>query len=365
LEAEKSVEKFLREKNPEARLLIRIFAIIGFVVILLLLAGFIYLKIKVPQLLEFSKGITEINITVKADSLENSLFVEGMKGCENICLPADTRGFYISSLDGMLTFLSGQPGQSPSVQKSFKAGTAVMGVSVDVRGELVAAVCTISSEEPGSWDAGLYRVNKDMSELERISQDFPSMNGICFDGAGNLYFTSSNFNYLSPEGAIYRMERTDSISFMPPEVLIAGIGLANGLYFDGLQDKIYFSNTIGGVYSFTPGIPDYREEYLKTRFMEACDDLCTDSGGNIWMTDPGNSTVKMYNPGTNRLVRYTIIGLGQASSCRIRVEDGLDILYITELKTSTQPLSEDFNGRGVFIVPAYSLIRLLEPYLIN
>jgi sugar lactone lactonase YvrE len=365
LEAEKSIEKFLREKNPEARLLIRIFSVIGFVVILVLLAGFIYLKIKVPQLLEFSKGITEIHITAKSDTLEHALFVEGMKGCENICLPADNRGFFISSLDGTITYLSRQPGQAPSVQKSYKAGTAVMGLSVDMMGGLFAAVSAESSVDPGSWDAGLYRVTNGLDGLERISQDFPSMNGICFDGAGNLYFTSSNFSYLNPKGDIYRMERKESGSYGSPEVFIAGIGLANGLYYDGLQDRIYFSNTIGGVYSFTPGIPDYRVEYLKISFLEACDDLCTDSGGNIWMTDPGNSTVKMYNPGTNRLVRFTIAGMGQASSCRIRVENGLDILYITELKTSTQPMSENFDGRGVFIVPAQSLIRLLEPYLIK
>ena len=99
--------------------------------------------------------------------------------------------------------------------------------------------------------------------------------------------------------------------------------------------------------------------------MEGCDDLCTDSGGNIWITDPGQGTVKMFNPGTGRLTRFIIDGIGQASSCRIRVEGGLDVLYITELKSPSASKNESFNGRGVLVVPAQSLIKLLEPYLID
>jgi len=83
------------------------------------------------------------------------------------------------------------------------------------------------------------------------------------------------------------------------------------------------------------------------------------------MTDPVYSTVKMYNPGTNRLVRFSITGIGQTSSCRIRSEAGQEMLYISELKKSHQLMSDNFDGRGVLVVPAQSLLQLLEPILID
>jgi sugar lactone lactonase YvrE len=153
--------------------------------------------------------------------------------------------------------------------------------------------------------------------------------------------------------------------FQSPEPFISDAGLANGLFYDHNQDKIFFSNTIGGAYEFTPEENVLKAVYLKMRFMEACDDLCTDISGNIWMTDPGHSTVKMFNPGTSRLTRFIIEGTGQASSCRIRSENGREMLYITELKKSQQPMSDNFNGRGVLIIPAQSLLKFMEPQLIK
>jgi sugar lactone lactonase YvrE len=365
LEEDKSVENYLRRRNPEARLLIRIFAIIGFVVMLLLLAGFVFIKVKVPQLLEFSKGISEYRIKVKPDSLEGYRFIKGMTGCENICLLNDNSGFYVSSLDGTITYVDGEPGGTLSISKSFRAGSAVFGMSLDKEGHLYVAACTGRMQDWQSIGAAVYRVSEGLDGMERVSADFPAMNGICIDKDGNLYFTTSNFKYLNPKGDIYRMAYLADGKYGQPGLFITGIGLANGLYYDALQDKIYFSNTIGGCYSFSPGVPEFKAEYLKTWFMEACDDLCTDTGGNIWMADPGNSTVKMYNPGTNRLIRFSIEGIGQSSSCRIRTENGVEMLYITELKQSDLVKSTKFDGRGVLIVPAQSLIRLIEPLLIK
>lgn len=73
----------------------------------------------------------------------------------------------------------------------------------------------------------------------------------------------------------------------------------------------------------------------------------------------------MFNPGTNRLMRFSISGFGQASSCRIRSEKGVEMLYIAELQQSNRPMSKEYNGRGVLIVPAQSLLKLMEPYLIK
>jgi len=355
----------MTKRNLEVRLLMRILAIIGFVIISLLLAGYIFIRIQVPQLLEFSKGITEYRISVKLNSLDGARFITVMNGCENIFLEEGTTDFYVSCLDGKINHLDHDLSGIPGINKSLKAGNAVMGLSVDKEGNLIAAVCNYSLKEWRTKGGALYRISRDLVTMEKISGDYPSVNGICNDSAGNLYFTSSNFNIFRPEGTIYRMLYIGDGLFQFPEPFIRDAGLANGLFYDHHQDKIFFSNTMGGIFEFAPKENILKEVYLKTRFMEACDDLCTDISGNIWITDPGYSTVKMYNPATNRLVRFIIEGIGQTSSCRIRSENGLEMLYITELKTSHQPVSYKFDGRGVLVVPAQSLLKLLEPFLIK
>lgn len=353
------------KKNPEVSLLIKIFAIIGFAVIFLLLAGYIFIRIQAPQLLDFSKGITEIRISVRLDSLDGARFITGMNGCENILPEEGEKGVYVSCLDGQIHYLYPDSTGFLRIIKSFKAGNAAMGLSVDKEGSIIAAVCLNSLKEWRAKGGSLFRVSRDFVTMEKISGDFPSMNGICIDSKGNLYFASGNFNIFNPEGTIYRMLYKGDGSFQPPEPFIRNAGLANGLFYDHFQDKIFFSNTLGGVYAFAPEKNVLTPVYLKLRFMEACDDLCSDIGGNLWMTDPGHSTVKMFNPGTNRLIRFVVEGIGQTSSCRIRSENGREMLYITELKTSYQPMSETFDGRGVLVVPAQSLLKQVQPLLIK
>jgi sugar lactone lactonase YvrE len=346
----------MQKRNPEVRLLMKILAIIGFVILFLLLSGYILIRVRAPQLLEFSKEISEIRVSVKLDSLEGARFITGMNGCENLFLEDSSRGIFVSCLDGQIHHLDDDSLGNLVIIKSLKAGNVVTGLSEDKEGNLVAAVCNNSLKEWKTKGGSLYRISKDMTSIERISEDFPSMNGICNDSAGNLYFTSSNFNIFRPEGTIYRMLFKGDGLFQSPEPFIRDVELANGLYYDHFQDKLFFSNTLGGVYEFSPQENVLKEVYLKLRFMEACDDLCTDISGNVWMTDPGYSSIKMFNPGTNRLVRYTIDGIGQT---------GREMLYITELKKSHQPTSGIFDGRGVFMVPAKSLLKLLEPLLIK
>jgi sugar lactone lactonase YvrE len=365
LEADKTFEDYLRKKNPEAKLLIKIFAIIGFVVMVLLLAGFIFIRINAPQLLEFSKGISESTVKVSLDSLEGAAFISGMKGCENVLPLESSSGVYISCLDGYIHSLGKDQSGKYIILKSFKAGEAVLGMTLAGEKGLFAAVCTGPLESWRSAGGAVYFISGDFNKMEKLTADHPSINGLCSDVEGNLYFTSSNFNYLNPEGSVYMAVRGEDGRFELPMTFIPDAGLANGLYFDPNNERIFFSNTIGGVYSFAPGAHDFKEEYLKTRFMEACDDLCTDSGGNIWMTDPGHSSIKMFNPGTNRLTRFVIEGMGQASSCRSRTENGIEMLFITELKKSNEIRNTEFDGRGALVLPAKSLLSLLEPVLIK
>ncbi|MFA4863950.1 MAG: hypothetical protein WC605_09285, partial [Bacteroidales bacterium] len=107
------------KKNPEVRLLIKILAIIGFVILILLLAGYVFIRVRTPQLLEFSKGTAELRITVKLDSLDGARFITGMNGCENLFLEDSSEGVYVSCLDGNIHHLDTDLSGKLVVQKSF------------------------------------------------------------------------------------------------------------------------------------------------------------------------------------------------------------------------------------------------------
>ncbi len=350
--------------TPETRTLIRILAVIGLVILLLIAGAFIFLKLRSPHLLRFSGGLTELTVEVTLEELKDARFIQGMNGCENIVFEKDGAGFYVSCLDGHIHHLT--PGEgSYRISQSHKAGSQVTGLALDASGKLLAAVNRNAPEDWMTLGASIERFSPDFSTSDQVTGMFPAMNGLAADEAGNVYFASSNFNIFNPRGSIYQMRPADSTAFYPPVVFIPEAGLANGLYYDPRNHDLYFSNTVEG--AFRASLPDARpdEVYLKLRFMEACDDLCTDISGNVWMTDPGYSTVKMYNPGTQRLVRFVIKGIGQTSSVRIRSENGEEMLYITELKQKQSVRSQVFDGRGVIIIPARSLIELLEPLLIQ
>jgi len=349
--------------KTEVRVLMKILAIAGFIIIFILVTGYVFIRVRAPHLLEFSKGLKEYRISVQLDSLDGAKFIYGMKACENILPEKDSSGVYVSCLDGFIHYLVPDDQDRYRKEKSFKAGEAVLGMDFSENGDLYAAVCTSPGEDWFTTGGAIYFISRDLSSVLKLSENFPSMNGVCIDETGNLYFASSNFKLFWPDGNIYRMPADRNGALSSPELFIPKAGAANGLYFDSRQDKIFFSNTLGGVYSFSSSENNLRDVYLKLRFIEACDDLCTDISGNVWMTDPGQSAIKVFNPGTGRLVRFNVEGIGQTSSCRIRSENGNEMLYITELKATQSPMSSDFDGRGVLIVPAQSLLELLEPVL--
>lgn len=343
-------------------LAVRILAILGFTILIILLGGYLFILVRSPLMLKFSKGVEEVSIEVPVDSLAGAFFMEGINGAENLFLEDSSLAFYVTDLNGNIHLCDTLSDGAFGIVRSRQAGRQVLGIDKGPDGSLYVAM-TLPGKEWKKEGAAIYRVGQDLDSMVRLTDDFPAMNGVAFDGGHNLYFASSNFRIFHPRGALYRSMLNDDGSLGLPEVVFDDPGLYNGLYYDPRQGILLYSNTVGGAYYFRSGDTASREVYLKTRFMEACDDLCTDISGNVWMTDPGYSTVKMFNPGTNRLIRFNIIGIGQASSIRIRNEEGQQILYISELKRSHQPAGEVFDGRGVLIVPARVLLARMETYI--
>jgi sugar lactone lactonase YvrE len=236
------------------------------------------------------------------------------------------------------------------------AGEFSLGVGAGPDGSLYMA----ASEKDWMKQGGaIYRVDRDLEKVEKLTGNLPGINGLTFDLSGNMYLASSNMSFLRPRGAIYLMKINPDGKFTPPETWAVGRKIVNGMYFSGKETRLYFSETLSGVYRIDPKSGEVEEVFTKAKTMDFFDDLCQDQAGNLWVADPGSGSLKKYIPGSRELVRFKIRGIGQVSSCRIRIENGEEIIYLTELKQNpNKMLFGPFDGRGVFSMPLAELERV-------
>lgn len=62
----------------------------------------------------------------------------------------------------------------------------------------------------------------------------------------------------------------------------------------------------------------------------------------------------MYDPILKKLKRFLFNELGVASSCRIRVENNMEIIYVTKIKKYKN--SHKLDGRGIIRIPLNYLL---------
>jgi sugar lactone lactonase YvrE len=337
-----------------AKISLRILIIILVIIVISCIGMYFYLNISSPHLLRFSKDVNERTVSVLFESLPGAIFIKGMKGCENLYLDNTSQRVYVTDLNGYIHLLNGTSWKTLKLVKSKKVAAFAMGIAKGPDKQLYFNAC----ESPGSWDkegGAVWRMDMELNSPVKLTGNYQCINGLAIDKGGNLYFASGNAKILHPDGNIFRAKLSANGSLTKPDVFLAHVGWANGLYFSPEENRLYFSNTIEGCFSFDPESPKVNAVYYKTKIMESIDDLCTDTSGRIWMTDPGKSAVKMFNPENRHLTRYIIKGIGQTSSVRIRKEQGGEILYITELKQKTELMSPVFDGRGVIVIPLKSL----------
>jgi len=319
--------------------------------------GYVVMKWNFPHLLRFSKGIDERTVTVKLEELPGAVFIRGMTGSENLYLDDVSERVYVTDLHGTIHMLDGDSWNKLKIIDSKKLGTFALGIAKGPDNKLYVNVSGGAANDWLNEGGAVWRIGPDLKAPEKLTGPYPGINGLSFDGEGNLYFAAGNAAIMHPDGHIYHMKVRGDGSFGKPEIFLAHVGWANGLYFSAKENRFLFSNTVEGCFTFSPGIPKAEPVYYKTKIAESIDDLCMDKAGRLWMTDPGKSTVKMFDPRTRRLMRYRLEGIGQTSSCRIREENGEEILYLTELKQSQKVSLQVFDGRGLIAVPIKSLER--------
>lgn len=336
----------------------KVWVIVSICIILLVAGGFLfgyfYVKKEAPHLFTFEKNIEERSISIDLDQLEYQL-IEGITGAESLHVgdryPEDK--IYVGSINGEIAEISGRQWDSLAITKIKKLGKLVLGIAQRSDGGLFVSISDNDSTEWVEKGGYIAQLNDSLEEVRRTSGIFPSNNGLAISNSDEVFLATSNFNPYKPSGSILRFDT----SLQRMDTVIKEIGVANGVYYSQQDSNLYLSNTFEGVYAYNTNKKQAERIYLKTRFKEITDELCVDPFGNIWMTDPATSTIKMYKTEARSLTRYDIKGIGQISSCRIRMENGIPILYMAELKRSSSEKYKRFDGRGLWVMP---LIQLLE-----
>jgi len=343
----------------EIRITYRILAIIGTVIVLVVIAGYVFLRLNSPYLFSFSEEISETRIKIMQEDLPSLKFYGGLRGCENLLLDKNSMRFWVTDLEGYLTEYNGKERSKLEIRRQIKLGEMLTGITAGPDSTLLVAVSEFNSDGWVHKGGRILSIDTLFTLTETITGTYPSLNGIAMSpGWDLLLFSSSNFNPFNPAGAIYMTGFVDG-NWEDPALAIPDFGIANGVYYDRWGDRFIFSNTVEGVYTLhkTDSLPE--PVYFKKSFLEITDGLCADPDGNIWMTDPGNGTLKVLLQNKNRIVRFSIKGIGQTSSCRIRMEGSEPVIYFTELKTKQSLRSQEYDGRGVFSVPLKDLMEMM------
>ena len=295
-------------------------------------------------------------VKVALEDLDRAVFVQGMNGCENLIVDNDSLRIYVSDLDGYVHLVDGDSREHLRVVRSMQvAEEYALGIDRGPDGFLYVGA---SGKDWLKTGGAVYRLDRGLEKSEKLTAEFPGLNGLVFDGSGNLYFASGKMSILSRRGAIYRMEISPAGGHARPEIFLADRKNPNGLFYSGKENRVVFTEMLTGVSRFDPETGEVEKILGKTRVLEAYDDVCMDRDGTYWVTDPPGGFIKRYNPNEGELTRYIVEGVGQTSACGVREENGEQILYVTELKQSRgKPLSQKFDGRGVVGIPVRELLK--------
>lgn len=295
-------------------------------------------------------------VTVALEDIDRAVFVQGMNGCENLVVENDSLRIYVSDLDGYVHLVDGDSRERLRAVRSMQvAEEYALGIDRGPDGFLYVGA---SGKDWLKTGGAVYRMDRGLEKSEKLTAEFPGLNGLVFDGSGNMYFASGKISVLRRRGAIYRMKISPDGGVTRPEVFLAERKNPNGLFFHEKENRVVFTEMLTGVSRFAPGTGEVEKVLGKTRALEAYDDVCMDRDGNYWVTDPPGGFIKKYDPNEGELIRYIVEGVGQTSACGVREENGEQILYVTELKQSRgKPLSQKFDGRGVVGIPIQELLK--------
>lgn len=287
------------------------------------------------------------------DDIESMQFVQGMKGAENIYLPGDSTKAYITDLAGHIYLLDKDVRGKLEIKKSLSIGKLALGITEGKDGNLYVNASSYGKQGWLKHGGEVFKVDTELTAFEKITGAYQGINGLTVDAKGSLYFTAGNLKFFSPKGEIYKIPyNTESGKYGKPLSFIDKLGSANGIFYSKHHNALLFTETFSKTSAVNLTTNKVQTLFGKTKMAEGFDDLCVDTKGRIWVTEPVRGFIKMLNPADRKLTRFHIHGLGLASSCQTRTEAGKEYIYVTE-----REISRNNDGRGIVVLLIDELLK--------
>ncbi len=331
-------------------------AIIPLLIIIVFVA-FIALYIGIPkqeqQLIELSM-----------EDLDGLTLIRGMAGFDMHLDPSSMKIYVSSFEDGAYVYMiDGKEHQDMHLVRALKISNGLgLGITMGPDSSLIVG-CSANDWEDWYKNGGaLYKVDPSLNKAEQLSAFFPGLNDVSFDGKDHLYFATINRSKIRPSGAVYCLVQDSAGNWTEPELVLENVKGSSALFFDTISEELCIAEKYSGIVSFNTVTKKSTTVVKKSKWLELFCCFCKDSQGNFWMADAGSGFVKMYNPDREKVFRFAIDGIGSISSCKIRKENGEDILYALEISEDPsfkRAIGKECDGRGIFIVPVRNLLKYI------
>jgi hypothetical protein len=323
-------------------------------------AALAYFLVVVPRVIYGAGGVKVKRVRADFGDLDGAVVVDVGKGCENLYLEPASLRVYVTDCWGNVHLVDGPSRAALRVVKSAKLTDGrACGIDRGPGGFLYVAACDGDRRRP---TGGIFKVNERLERAIKIAGDYPGLKGLALDDRGNIYFAAGNMSFLNGRGAIYEMRRRKSGRYRDARIFLPDRRCVCGVFYDARRGRICFTEMFSGLAAFRPGFMAVTRVLDKAAVFDFYGDSCVDASGGYWLADPGGF-LKRYDAEKRELVRYKIKGCGRPASCRIRREDGEEIIYVTELKRRGGPASlllGKCDGRGPVAIPLRALRELEE-----
>jgi sugar lactone lactonase YvrE len=201
-----------------------------------------------------------------------------------------------------------KPGGPPEIWVELPNGANAFGLKVDAAGNVYAA------------DFNTHRLFRVLpgGEVSVVADSFHGkplngLNDLCFDRAGNLFFTDPRGSGAkSPFGAVYRLSKDGALT-----QVAAGIPFPNGIVVDPDQRKLYVSDTATNSIlvwdlSSTGTVANRR---VLHEFPDASvDGLSFDDAGRLWVARLDHGSLDVLAKDGRLLKSYPVTGSGKVTN---------------------------------------------------
>ena len=168
------------------------------------------------------------------------------------------------------------------------------------------------------FTGSIYRVDIKTEATELVYKHGFGVNTAISDSTGAIWFTQSTENVSGPQseerlfapfnsytfdGALYRIAPPSSDrARAPPQLILSGLGFANGIAIDETRGELYFTETLAD--SVTGYRVNVQTGVLSDRKVVAAvltpDNVELDEQGRLWVASPIQNAVLLIDPNTGK-----------------------------------------------------------------